>query len=59
MAHLVSCVELSEHNSVGRSLTQVPHPELGSLKVRRVDHKLLQSRKLLFLLTYSFYQMMG
>lgn len=44
MAHLVRCVELSEHHSMSSSLTQVPHPELCSLEVRRVDHKLLQKK---------------
>ena len=49
MAHLVRCVELGEDHSVGCSLTQVAHPEFGSLEVRRIDHKLLRSGKLLFL----------
>lgn len=51
MAHLVRCVELGEDHSVGCSLTEVAHPEFGSLKVWRVDHKLLQSGKLLFLVS--------
>lgn len=43
MAHLVRCVELSKHHSMRGCLTQIPHPELGSLKIWRVDHKLLQT----------------
>lgn len=53
MAHLVRCVELSEHHCMGCSLTQVPHPEFSSLKVWRVDHKLLKCRKLVFRLHLS------
>lgn len=45
VAHLIRCVELSIHHSMGSSLSQVPHPELCSLKVRRVDHKLLEEKQ--------------
>lgn len=42
MAHLVRCVELSVDHRVGGRLAHVAHPELGGLKVGRVDDKLLQ-----------------
>lgn len=42
VAHLVRCVELSEDHGVGGCLAEVTHPELGGLKVWRVDDKLLQ-----------------
>lgn len=46
MARLVRGVQLGEHHGVGRRLAQVPHPKLGGLKVRRVDHKLLPNTTL-------------
>jgi len=45
VARPVRRVELSEQQGVSRRLAEVPHPELGGLEVRRVDHKLLRGRE--------------
>lgn len=46
VADSIRGVELSEHHSMRGCLPKVPHPELGSLKVGGVDHKLLGKREI-------------
>lgn len=45
VAHAVGRVKLGEHHGVRGRLPQVSHPELGSLKVWRVDDELLEADK--------------
>ena len=42
MADAIWCVELCIHDGMGRYLAQVSYPDLGGLKVRRVQDKLLK-----------------